>query len=224
MQLNLKTLKTMLSRYLSIPTPGTFPLRLPFLISDGMVLQREAPVKIWGWAEKGAGVTINFLNQTYQTTAGWDGKWMVTLPALPTGGPYQMEISSKETTITLKNILIGDVWICGVQSNMVLPMSRVNVYDRYAKEIATSENPAIRQFIVPERYDYSAPCQDLDSGVWESANPESVLQFTAAGYFFARSLYEKLPNTGMAVAIDLGEWNALHPLNKGGMWVNGWRY
>ncbi|HEX3044824.1 MAG TPA: sialate O-acetylesterase, partial [Bacillota bacterium] len=191
MQLTMKTLKSALSRYLLTPNPGTFPFKLSPLFSDGMVLQRDVPVKIWGCATVEAGVTITFLGRTYQTTAGPDGRWTVVLPAIPTGGPYQMDITSKETTITLKNILIGDVWICGGQSNMVLPMARVNVYDRYAKEIASAENPAIRQFIVSERYDFSAPCQELDSGVWESANPESVLNFTAAGYFFARDLYEK---------------------------------
>ncbi|MCL6589317.1 MAG: sialate O-acetylesterase [Firmicutes bacterium] len=195
MQLKEKTLISALGRYISTSRPGTFPLRLPFLISDGMVIQREAPVKIWGWAAAGAGVTVNFLGQTYQTTAGRDGRWLITLAPAPAGGPYDLRIQSEKTTLTVKDILIGDVWICSGQSNMALTMARVNVHGRYEEEIATSENPAIRQFVVPQHVDFNYPCEDLQpdpqSGAWETANPESVLQFSATAYFFARALYEK---------------------------------
>jgi sialate O-acetylesterase len=91
--------------------------------------------------------------------------------------------------IRLKNILIGDVWVCSGQSNMDLPMSRVE--ERYADVIASSHNPAIRRFFVSKRYDFNTPQKDLQSGSWEPASPESVLRFTATGYFFAKALYEK---------------------------------
>ncbi|WP_094546029.1 sialate O-acetylesterase [Petroclostridium xylanilyticum] len=163
-------------------------IRLPRLISDGMVLQRDARVKIWGWAGAGEKVTIHFIDREYSTTTDADGKWMVMLPALEAGGPYKMEIKGSNT-ITLNNILIGDVWVCSGQSNMELPMARVS--DLYAEEIAHCDNPAIRQFIVPDRYDFKVPQQDLQEGSWESANPESILKFTAVGYFFAKALFEK---------------------------------
>ncbi|MGD0553250.1 MAG: sialate O-acetylesterase [Sedimentisphaerales bacterium] len=163
-------------------------VRLPFLISDGMVMQRDADVKIWGWADKGEKVTINFNGKTYNTTAGTDGKWAVMLFELKAGGPCSMDINAGNHII-LTNIMIGDVWVCSGQSNMELPMDRVKY--RYPDVIANAENPGIRQFIVPHVYDFQGPREDLKSGRWESANPESVLHFSAVGYFFAKELFEK---------------------------------
>jgi len=91
--------------------------------------------------------------------------------------------------ITLNDILIGDVWVCSGQSNMVLPMDRVKY--RYPDIITHSDNPSIRQFIVPDRYDFNIPQEDFQSGRWVSANPETILKFTAVGYFFAKELFEK---------------------------------
>jgi len=163
-------------------------VKLPRLVSDGMILQRGAGAKVWGWADVGEKVTIKFNGKIYDTTAGADGKWEVKLSERKAGGPYTMEIDAGNH-ITLKDIMVGDVWVCSGQSNMVLPMSRVS--NRYPDEIAASKNDAIRQFLVPEKYDFKAPQQDLQSGRWESANPETVLRFTATGYFFAKALYEK---------------------------------
>jgi sialate O-acetylesterase len=89
----------------------------------------------------------------------------------------------------VKNILVGDVWICSGQSNMVIPMERVKVI--YEDEIANCENPSIRQFVVPDRYDFKAPQEDLEAGNWEAASADTILQFTAVGYFFAKALFEK---------------------------------
>jgi sialate O-acetylesterase len=163
-------------------------VRLPQLVSDGMVLQRGDSTKIWGWADAGEKVIINFNGKTYKTMADTNGKWVKTLSELKAGGPYEMQIDANNH-ITLKNILIGDVWVCSGQSNMVLSMNRVKY--RYAGEIACSENPTIRQFLVPTRYDFKEPKEDLQSGHWESANPKTVLNFTAVGYFFAKDLFEK---------------------------------
>ena len=163
-------------------------VRLPILISDGMVLQRDANVKVWGWAEKSEKITLNFIGKTYKTKAGEDGKWTIKFSGLKAGGPYDMEIAGSNRII-LKNILIGDVWICGGQSNMQLPMGRVK--DKYSNIIAASYNDKIRQFIVPEIYDFKKTHDDFQTSKWESANPENVLHFTAVGYFFAKKLYEK---------------------------------
>jgi len=189
MKLNVKILFSTLCCYVLMISQAAFcQVRLPLLISDGMVLQRDADVKIWGWASAGEKVTIKFNDKTYNAVAGTDGKWAVSLSALIAGGPYDMEINATNHT-TLKNILIGDVWICSGQSNMVLPMDRVKY--RYQDVIAHSENPSIRQFIVPDRYDFKTPQEDLESGNWESANPGTILNFTAIGYFFAKELFEK---------------------------------
>jgi sialate O-acetylesterase len=163
-------------------------VRLPHLVSDGMVLQRDTAVKIWGWAADGEKVTISFTGKTYTAVADSDGKWVVTLSPSKAGGPYSMEINA-ENHITLKNILIGDVWICSGQSNMELSMERVK--DKYPDVIAHSDNPSIRQFIVPDKYNFQTPQEDLESGAWESASPATILNFTAVGYFFAKELFKK---------------------------------
>jgi len=114
-------------------------LRLPRLISDGMVLQRDKDIKIWGWALPGETVTVSFMGQTYSSTADAKGKWEVLLPKLPAGGPHSMEITASQQRIIVKDILIGDVWVCSGQSNMVIPMERVK--DIYEDEIAHCDNP-----------------------------------------------------------------------------------
>ena len=168
--------------------PAFGQVRLPRLVGDGMVLQRDAQVRVWGWADAGEKVTLDFAGRTYNAAAGADSKWAVTLSALKAGGPYSMEIHAGNH-IMLKNILIGDVWVCSGQSNMELTMDRVK--DKYPDIIAHCDNPRIRQFLVPDRYVFTSPQEDLQSGSWESANPQSILQFTAVGYFFAKALYEK---------------------------------
>ena len=163
-------------------------VRLPRLVSDGMVLQCDVPVKIWGWADPGENVTVSFNGKSNQTIADQNGNWSVALDKIPAGGPYEMAISGKNT-LRLENILVGDVWICSGQSNMVLPMERVRPL--YEDIIADAGNPNIRQFLVPDKYDFNTEHTDFESGEWQSANPENILKFTAAGYFFARKLYDK---------------------------------
>jgi sialate O-acetylesterase len=189
MRLNVKILGLALCCYALLISQTAFcNVRLPLLVSDGMVLQRDAAVKVWGWADEGEKVTISFNGKTYTTTAGTDGKWEVTLSKTEAGGPYTMEIDA-DNHITLKNILIGDVWVCSGQSNMELTMERVK--DKYPDEITNSENNSIRQFEVPDRYNFNTPQEDLESGAWELANPKTILKFTAIGYFFAKELYQK---------------------------------
>ncbi len=166
-------------------SPGD--VRLPLLLSDGMVLQRHIPAQIWGWADPGEKITVVFNRQTVASVAGPDGRWSIRLAAADAGGPYEMQIHANNQ-IVLRDILVGDVWICSGQSNMVLPMDRVK--DRYAEDIAESENSFIRQFAVPIRYDFNAPAEDLQGGCWESSNPQTVLRFSAVGYFFAQDLYK----------------------------------
>lgn len=163
-------------------------VRLPRLISDGLILQRDADVKIWGWADTGESVTVQFNDSTYTVAADKDGHWQIMMRGLKAGGPYDMHIQG-DNEIVLKDVLVGDVWVCSGQSNMELSMERVK--PRYPDVIAQSDNPAIRQFYVPRCYDFKQPQEDVPSGRWESAAPETVLDFTAVGYFFARSLFEK---------------------------------
>jgi sialate O-acetylesterase len=188
MKMNMKRLGWLFSCYLLLLSQtGLCDVRLPALISDGMVLQREARIKIWGWADEGEKVRIDFNGKIYTTSTGPSGKWVVVLSELKAGGPFSMSIKA-DNHITLKDIMIGDVWVCSGQSNMELSMERVKY--RYPGIIANSDNPAIRQFVVPDAYDFKQPQEDLKSGQWVSVNPESILEFTAVGYFFAKELFE----------------------------------
>ena len=163
-------------------------IRLPKLINNGMVLQRNAKDRIWGWASPGEQVTVRFHGKDYKTTANQNGDWSVMLSPMKAGGPYAMEIDGTNHII-LKNILIGDVWVCSGQSNMELPMTRIK--PRYRKLIAHSWNSKIRQFLVPDRYTFKGPQKDVQYTNWESATPTNVLHFSATAYFFARALYDR---------------------------------
>ncbi|HEV3325145.1 MAG TPA: sialate O-acetylesterase [Puia sp.] len=163
-------------------------VRVPRLISDGMVLQRNTPIHIWGWASLGEEITVDFDGEKVKTTTNEDGRWLLTLNPKKAGGPYNMEIDGINH-IEVRNVLVGDVWVCSGQSNMELPMERVR--EKYAEAIANSKNDLIRQFLVPVRYDFSGPRDNLSSGHWEAANPATVLSFSAVAYFFAKEIYDR---------------------------------
>jgi sialate O-acetylesterase len=153
-----------------------------------MVLQRETSTKIWGWASPNEKIQLDFGQKKYNAIASNEGKWTIVLPSQKAGGPYEMTLSASNT-IVLKNILFGDVWICGGQSNMELPMERVK--DKYRDIIAKANNSNIRQFMVPDKFDFEKPNEDLDSGDWIAVSPENILKFSAVAYFFADEIYTK---------------------------------
>ncbi len=160
-------------------------VKLPRLISSGMVLQRNVPLKIWGWAAPSEKVKVEFMGKTYQTKADKQGNWKLELPAFPTGGPFNMKVNE----IVLSNILIGDVWLCSGQSNMELWIRRV--MDLYANEIKQVNNTNIRLFRSSERKNFTSPQKDYKDGSWLPATPENIMDFSAAAYFFADDLYKK---------------------------------
>ena len=163
-------------------------IKLPRLVRDSMILQRDTKINIWGWASKNEKVNIKFNGKSYKTTAGADGKWLIQLPATKAGGPYTMDITGSNK-ISLKEILIGDVWMCSGQSNMVHQM---NIHDvAYAKDIAEANNPQIRHFWIPTLTNLQGPQEDLPTGFWKSAVGEDVRPFSAVAYFFAKKIYEK---------------------------------
>ncbi|MDT0643572.1 sialate O-acetylesterase [Zunongwangia sp. F363] len=161
---------------------------LPKLINNGMVLQRDAEVKIWGWASAGEAVSVSFLDKLYETKAGKNGKWDISLANLKAGGPYKMNITGKNN-IRLEEVYVGDVWLASGQSNMELPMYRVEPL--YEEEVATASNPHIRFFQVPQTYNFNEPKQDLEGGKWLPVTPENIRQFSAVAYFFAKNLNER---------------------------------
>ena len=163
-------------------------IKLPKLISDGMVLQRDVEIPIWGWASANEMIVVRFNGKTYKTTASASGEWKVEMRKMKSGGPYTMTVSGKNK-VDIKDILIGDVWLCTGQSNMV---HQLDIHDvRYADEIATANNPSIRHFKVPTTTSISGPQDDLDGGEWQKAVGEEVRPFSAVAYFFAKKIYEK---------------------------------
>lgn len=161
-------------------------LVLPKLISDGMVLQRDVPVKIWGWDEPGRTVNVTFADFSYESKTDDSGRWDITLAATPAGGPHQMTITGS-TSIVLNDILFGEVWVASGQSNMELPMRRT----RYHDILANTNEPNIRQFFVGQTYDFNAPLRDVVSGTWISAVGDNIREFSAVAWFFAREIKEK---------------------------------
>jgi sialate O-acetylesterase len=161
---------------------------LPQIVRDSMVLQRDAKINVWGWASAGEKVSISFNKKKYSTKTSAAGKWKIALPAMKAGGPYTMTIAGKNK-ITLKEILMGDVWFCSGQSNMV---HQLNIHDvTYADEIAKANYPAIRQFWIPTLTSLVGPKDNLPAGFWKAAVGEDVRPFSAVAYFFAKKLYEK---------------------------------
>lgn len=171
-----------------LTVPAHAAVRLPQLISEGMVLQRGVPVNIWGWADAQEQVTVMFNKRTYHAIAGANGEWKVSFPAMKAGGPYTLDIKGTNQ-ITLKDILFGDVWFCSGQSNMVLPMERVK--ERYPDDIRLANNPQIRNFFIRTESDVTKEHQDVLPAKWSVATPENVLNFGAATWFFATQLYKK---------------------------------
>ncbi len=161
-------------------------VRLPSLLSDGMVLQQGTKVNIWGNAEPGEHVTVTFQGETVSGAAGTDGRWKVGFGPLVPGGPFTLIISGKNT-IKLHDILVGEVWVCSGQSNMQMPVSQaMNAQD----EIAHADYPMLRLFTV-EMAVAGKPQQDV-KGYWVSARPDTVREFSAAAYFFGRELVKTL--------------------------------
>ena len=164
-------------------------VKLPKLVSNGMVLQRDKPIKIWGWASPSEKISVSFSTKTYKTTATADGKWQVVLPAQRAGGPYNMVITGNNK-IELTDILVGDVWFCSGQSNMQFVM--LDAQEKYAAEIANCVNPLIRQFSIPDRLANETTIHDeLIGGSWAELDSKSVLKFSAVAYFFARELFNR---------------------------------
>jgi sialate O-acetylesterase len=165
-------------------------LRLPTLVADHMVLQRDVKIPVWGWAAPGEHIKVTFKNKTYHAVANQSGKWALTLAPSVAAGPFELIVKGANQQIVIKDVLVGDVWICSGQSNMVFDFNNGRARALYARDIATSANDQIRQILVP-RNTSPVPLEQFKKAEWKSAGPEILNAFSAAAYFFARELYEK---------------------------------
>ncbi len=159
---------------------------LPKVIGDHMVLQQEMAVPIWGWADAGEEVTVTLGKCRATATADSDGKWMVKLDALEAGGPHEMTVKGKNT-ITLADILVGEVWVASGQSNMQWSVRASLNPDQ---EIAAAKYPEMRLFTVARKT--ADQPQDDCEGSWAACTPETVPGFSAVAYFFGRYLHKEL--------------------------------
>jgi sialate O-acetylesterase len=155
---------------------------LPALVSDGMVLQARAPVRVWGWAAEGEKVTVTLRGQSV-TAEAQGGHWSATLKPMDPGGPFDMTIAGHDSVV-LRNVLVGEVWVCSGQSNMEFALERSAAAQPH---IDAAADPLLRMFTVGRQL-AATPQADVASGSWESATPAARGHFSAVGYYFGRAL------------------------------------
>jgi sialate O-acetylesterase len=161
-------------------------VKLPAILSDHMVLQQGRPVRIWGTGAPNEGVRVDFQGQSVSTTAGADGKWEAWLKPLSAAGPLEMTVAGTNS-ITIHDVLVGEVWVGSGQSNMEFGLSNAVNHD---EEIANASYPLIHLFHV-KRAVSEKPLYDV-VGTWEVCSPQSVPRFSAVEYFFGRHLHQNL--------------------------------
>lgn len=162
------------------------------LFTDGAVLQQEKEIPVWGTAKDGESVRVEFAGQTVSTTAK-DGKWSVRLKPVKAGGPFTMTLSG-ENTVVLNDLWVGEVWICGGQSNMERQLGLrppQKPIDGWEEEVRTADYPRMRQFSVPRIIPPRGSQPRID-GKWTVCSPQTATEFSAVGYFFGRDLHRKL--------------------------------
>lgn len=172
-------------------------IKLPDLVGSNMVLQRDKPIKLWGYGNPEEQVTIHFAGRRLHTVTAENGRWTIIAPALKAGGPYTMNIQG-ENKISLTDILIGDVWICSGQSNM-----EFNLQDALhaEQEIKAADYPQIRLYTAEKKI--ALKPQENTKGSWSNCKPESARYFPAIGYFFARRINK---DTGIPIGLINASW------------------
>ncbi|MCH7402050.1 sialate O-acetylesterase [Belliella kenyensis] len=161
-----------------------------------MVIQRNADVNIWGWADAKAVVKVSFDQVDFEAKADQDGRWHLVLPTKNAGGPFEMIISSNGDEKVIQDIWIGEVWVCSGQSNMETTMERIE--PMFPEEFIAPDNNLIRYFDVPDDYSFIGIKEDLKGGKWVSVTPESIKSIAAVSYFFAKNISNKY---GLAVGM-----------------------
>ena len=196
-------------------------LGAPF--GDGVVLQRDQPVPVWGWTDPGQTVAVELAGRTQSVRADTSGRWRVTLPAIDAGGPYELTVRGPDE-IRVKDVLVGEVWVCSGQSNMDMTL---NAVENATQEVAAANYPRMRSLRMPVRG--SGLLQErLDQRpAWQACTPQTAGGLSAVAYFFGRELHQKLevpigliviatgatpielwvPREGLALTPELAEWS-----------------
>ncbi len=182
-------------------------VHLPNIFSSHMVLQRDKPIAIWGWASPGEAITIQLDTTTVTATANATGEWKATLPAMKAGGPYTLTVTGSNK-IQFEDVMIGEVWLCSGQSNMEMGIGMVN---DATNEIAAATNAGVRLLMVANRWlpqPQTNIVADGINGQWKLCTPKTIAEggwggFSATAYFFARELNAKL---GVTVGVIDSTW------------------
>lgn len=201
-------MKQLCLSFLLLCTSTSFAqVKLARLFSDHVVLQRQKPIPVWGWAKPAENITVTLAGQTQTAQADASGKWIVRFLAMEAGGPFQLEASAASGKATVKDILLGDVWLCSGQSNMEWPVRQAN---NFQEEKKNADFPQIRHFFVEHDVTLQ-PQADLKSGDWKVCSAQTVGDFTAVGFFFARDIFQK---TNIPIGLVHSSW--------GGSQLEGW--
>lgn len=175
---------------------------LPKIFSDNMVLQRDIPINVWGWATPGENVSVTLDGKSVSTKATKTGKWLLKLPAMKAGGPFELTVQGKNK-IVLSNILMGDVWICSGQSNMQWSISQTGYQ---VKDTALINKSRVRLFTVYIDTDYM-PRDDVKGSGWQTLSVDNINQFSAVAYHFGKYIHEQLNVPIGLVSDNLGATN-----------------
>lgn len=160
------------------------------IFTDHMVLQRDQPLPVWGWAAPGRAVTIEVGPHFARTRTNAEGRWRLTLPSLESGkGPLTMTVKAGDETIRLIDILVGEVWLCSGQSNMEMS---VHESAEAKTEIKAANHPSIRLFNIPRPAAMASDPQDDVVGQWQACSPETIGDFSAVGYYFGREIHQSI--------------------------------
>ena len=178
-------------------------LRLPALFADNMVMQQQVANKVWGWALPSETVRVRFLEKDYSTMADKSGRWSISLSPAPAFTKAAMVITTATKEISISNIIFGEVWVCGGQSNMEYTMQDVS--STYPEEIASAKNDDIRFIIVDHKISNKEESSftAASNTYWQAINRESVRRCSAIAYFFAKKIHQRL---GIPVGLIINPW------------------
>jgi sialate O-acetylesterase len=176
-------------------------IQLSVLFSDNMVLQRDAKIPVWGTADPGGTVVVEIAGQRRRTTVSQGGDWRLNLRALAVGGPFEMLIIGQDTT-AIKNVLVGEVWICSGQSNMEMALRGQGIIKNYREEISNADYPNIRLFQVIHTTS-TVPLDSINCPGWDVCSPATIPEFSSVAYFFGRKVFKEL---GVPVGLIHTSW------------------
>lgn len=197
---------TILFLYLMCMVPwASATVKMPVVFGDNMVLQQKDTVPFWGkcTANKSLSLVTSWNNRKYSTTSDGKGNWKLSVFTPGAGGPYQIELNDG-VPLTIKNVLIGEVWICSGQSNMEMPLDGWGKVNNYKQEILAANYPNIR-LLQTQRNTSTTPLYEAvaEGGGWQTCDPASVTNFSSTAYFFARNIYE---HTHVPIGLIHSSW------------------